>query len=548
MSGRGPFRSFRELYFRSPLSRWRLNQNKHSSIIISSTDAWPGDAERGRAIVDGNITLSGVEIAKTADPWRDTPKISEHAEYLHGFGWLRDLRDLGGEAARTAARNLVASWIDENDAWHPLTWRPDIVGKRIAIWLGTYELFCESADDAFREKVMDSISRQTRHLARDLPAAPPGIRRLQAITGLTIAAVALGEGDNGLEQAERELSVEMLSQINPDGGHVSRSPSRHCEALTALIDIRAAFRAVDRDIPDGIDDAIGRMTAILRLWRHGDGELALFNQTTEAQPTFLETVIARSESRLKAKTEAPDTGFQRLTGGRTCLIVDTGAPSLDDPSAHASPLAFELSSGKQRLIVNCGTSVGDMRWRGPLRASAAHSMLVIDDHNAVETLPGGGDGGGEVTVSVTRSQADGASLIEAEHDGYRSRFGLIHHRRLYLSASGDDLRGEDRLIYTGDPGEVPILACLRFHLHPRARASVIQHGASALLRPPSGGGWRMRTDAGLTINESVYFGTDTRQRCEQIVINTPLEGIRESGQITIRWALRREDARASGKN
>jgi uncharacterized heparinase superfamily protein len=548
MPARGPFRSFRELYFRSPLSRWRLNQNKHSSIIISSTDAWPGDAERGRAIVDGGITLSGVEIAKTIDPWHDTPKIPEHAEYLHGFGWLRDLRDLGGEAGRTTARNLVASWIDANDDWHPLTWRPDILGKRIAIWLGTYELFCEPADDAFREKVMDSISRQTRHLARDLAATPPGIRRLQAITGLTIAAVALGEGDSGLEQAERELSIEMRSQINPDGGHVSRSPSRHCEALTALIDIRAAFRAVDRGIPDGIDEAIGRMTAILRLWRHGDGRLALFNQTTEAQPAYLETVIARSESRLKAKTEAPDTGFQRLTGGRTCLIVDTGTPRPDDPSAHASPLAFELSSGKQRLIVNCGTSIGDMRWRGPLRASAAHSMLVIDDHNAVEILPDGGVGGGEVTVTVVRSQEDGASLIEAEHDGYRSRFGLLHHRRLYLSASGDDLRGEDRLVYTGDPGEVPLLASLRFHLHPRARASVIQRGASALLRLPSGGGWRMRTDAGLTINESVYFGTDTRQRCEQIVINTPLEGIRESGQITIRWALRREDARTSGKN
>jgi uncharacterized heparinase superfamily protein len=548
MADRGPLRSFRELYFRSPISRWRLNREKRASIAISTTDAWPGDAERGRAIVDGAMTASGVIVAQTSDPWGKLPGVLEHVEYLHGFSWLRDLRDLGGEAARATARTLMAGWIDRNDGWHPLTWRPDILGARITIWLGTYELFCESAEDGFRARVMDSISRQARHLARDLGAAPSGIRRLQAINGLTMASVALGGGEADLEQAERALASEMRAQIHPDGGHVSRSPARHCEALTALIDARGAFRAVARDYPAELDDTIDRMTAMLRLWRHGDGKLSLFNQTTEARQAFLETVIARSESRLKATTEAPDTGFQRLTGGRTCLIVDTGAPSPFEASAHASPLAFELSSGKQRLVVNCGTSIGDARWRGPLRASAAHSMLVIDDHNAADISADGRTGNRVIEMSVERRQADGGALIEAEHDGYRARFGLVHHRRLYLSSSGDDLRGEDKLVYTGDPGEIPLVATLRFHLHPRVRASVIQSGASALLRPPSGGGWRMRTDTGLSVNESVYFGTDTRQRCEQIVISTSLDGVRESGEITIRWALRREDVRAGGKD
>lgn len=541
----GLLRSLRELYFRSPISRWRLNQDRRASIVLSTTDAWPGVPERGRAIIDGTISLSGVIIANTSDPWRKLPAPPEHAEHLHGFSWLRDLRDLGGEAARSTARNLVARWIDGNENWHPFTWRPDITGARIAIWLGTYELLCGSAEDAFRERVMVSISRQTRHLARDLAAAPIGIKCLQAINGLTIAAVSLGNGESYLDLAERALSGELQSQINPDGGHVSRSPARHCDALTALIDIRGAFRAVGRECPAGLDDAIDRMTAMLRLWRHGDGRLALFNQTTEARPPLLETIVARSESKLKARTEATDTGFQRLTGGRTCLIVDTGGPTSFENSAHASPLAFELSSGKQRLIVNCGTSVGDMRWRGPLRASAAHSMLVIDDHNAIEVAADGWIGKNQTTVSVDRRKVEGANLIEAEHDGYRARFGLVHHRRLYLSSTGDDLRGEDTLTYTGDPGDVPLVATLRFHLHPRIRASVVQNGTSALLRPPSGGGWRMRTDSGLSINESVYFGTDTRQRCEQIVINTPLDGVRETGEITIRWALRREDARAS---
>jgi uncharacterized heparinase superfamily protein len=548
MAARGPFRSFRELYFRSPISRWLLDKDGYSEIETSTTDAWPGDPETGRAIVDGNIIASGVLITTTDEAWSDLPPAAVHLEYLHGFSWLRDLRDLGGEAARSTARALVSSWIDQHDQWHPLTWRPDILGSRIALWLGTYEIFCEAAEDSFRVRVHASLARQFRHLARDFNAAPPGIHRLQAINGLVIASVALDDAGSALSQAERALLAEIDNQINPDGGHVSRSPSRHRDALMSLIDTRTALRAAGREPSADLDDAIDRMTSMLRLWRHGDGRLALFNQSTETRPGLLETILARSESRLKTATDATDTGFQRLTGGRTCVIVDTGAPSQVENSAHASPLAFEMSAGKQRLIVNCGTSIGDPRWSGPLRASAAHSMLMIDDHNAVEITGDGQVGGRPITVDVDRQREDGASLVEAKHDGYQSRFGLLHSRRLYLSPSGDDLRGEDKLIYTGDPGALPKVATLRFHLHPRVRASVVQRGASALLRPPSGGVWRMRTDSGLDINESVYFGSDERQRCEQVVITAPLDQVREAGEITVRWALRREEARASVKD
>ena len=545
MPGGGPFRGLREIYFRSPLSNWRLGRDGRREIVVPVTDTWPGEGEAGRAIVDGTIAISGVAVAETQSAWRALPKSTWDLEVLHSFAWLRHLRDHGGEAARITARDLVGGWIDGHDDWHPLTWRPDILGERIAAWLGMHDFFCASADDSFRARVLASVARQANHVARDLDTAPSGIRRLRAIKGLVAASVGLGADDDRLRLAEQAVLRELSRQVNPDGGHVSRSPAVQTEALMALIDIRNGFRARRWPVPDLLGDAIDRMTAMLRLWRHGDGKLALFNQTTEGASALLVSVIAQSESRRKATSDAPDTGFQRLSAGRTCVIVDTGTPNGLDDRAHASPLSFELSSGKQRLVVNCGTSPGDQRWQGPLRASAAHSMLIVDDQNAAEVYAGGQTGDRPSSVVLHRGLEDGAILLETEHDGYRPTHGLIHHRRLYLSASGDDLRGEDRLVYAGDPGELPVEAAIRFHLHPRVSASIIQSGSSALLRPPSGGGWRMRTDSGLSLNESIYFGTDSRQRSEQIVITKSLDGIRESGEITIRWAFRREDGRGS---
>ena len=101
------------------------------------------------------------------------------------------------------------------------------------------------------------------------------------------------------------------------------------------------------------------------------------------------------------------------------------------------------------------------------------------------------------------------------------------------------------LSYTGGPGAKPQEAAIRFHLHPRVSASLIQNGASVLLRMPSGGGWRLRVTGGrLAINESVYFGEGGRlQRTRQIVIAVPLAELRELESVSVKWALRREDRR-----
>jgi uncharacterized heparinase superfamily protein len=277
---------------------------------------------------------------------------------------------------------------------------------------------------------------------------------------------------------------------------------------------------------------------MLRGFRHGDGGLALFNDSTEEDAWLIDRVLAQADTKGRPLSDARHGGFQRLQAGRTVLIMDAGAPPAVGLRAHAGTLSFELSVGKERLIVNCGAWRGpDRQWVQALRASAAHSTLTVDDTNSAVVLEEGGIGIGPNRVEASREEKDGAIWVEASHDGYAQPFGLKHTRRLYMAPDGADVRGEDRLSRAGGSGRAGRSFAVRFHLHPDVQASLVQDGASVLLRLSSGAGWQLRAAGGtLDLNESVYAGRPgERRRTEQVVITGGI-GAEET---IVKWALRR---------
>ncbi|MBV9757591.1 MAG: heparinase II/III-family protein, partial [Alphaproteobacteria bacterium] len=226
----------------------------------------------------------------------------------------------------------------------------------------------------------------------------------------------------------------------------------------------------------------------------------------------------------------PEAGFQRLHAGRSTVIVDCGATAEAgvDRQAHAGTLSFEFSVGRERLIVNCGAApAAGEEWRDACRATAAHSTLVIADTSSSELLPTG-LGRRPTEVEVQRQGASGAHWLEMSHDGWARPFGSVHRRRLYLSETGEDLRGED-LVEAATPQPYAV----RFHLHPSVKAIMQQDGEGVLLRLPSGGGWRLRTEgARPVLEESVYLGGPEPRRTEQVV----LTGAPDSPQH-VKWAI-----------
>jgi uncharacterized heparinase superfamily protein len=189
---------------------------------------------------------------------------------------------------------------------------------------------------------------------------------------------------------------------------------------------------------------------------------------------------------------------------------------------------MEMSVGRDRMIVNVGAfPAGGSQWHDASRATAAHSTLVIGDVSSSELLEEG-LGRRPSTVTVQRQEANGAHWLEATHDGWRKLFGAIHRRRLYMSESGEDIRGEDVI-----EADQPQPFTLRFHLHPSVQASLQNDGVAVLMRLRSGGGWILRAEgARLSLDDSIYLGSGELRKTEQVVLTG-----REGGPQHVKWAI-----------
>jgi uncharacterized heparinase superfamily protein len=504
-----------------------------AALALRLGETWPGATALGATLLAGEFRFAG-EIARgPAPPWTAAMGANWLAA-LHGFAWLADLAAIGGEAAWQIARDWTADWLARCDGWDDVAWRADVVGERLFAWIEHFDALCGQSDAAFRAALLRSVARQTRHLARVATREAPGLPRLSALRGLVAATAALGS-EGRLVRALDRLEREIEAQILPDGGHVERSPAMQLAALRRLIDARSCLDALQLEVPPLLRSAIDRAAPMLRFFRHGDGRLALFNGANEDEVEQIDLVLTRAEARGRPPMSAPHLGFQRLQAGRSLVIVDTGPPpplGLDG-DAHAGTLSFEMSHGRERLVVNCGAYHGpSAEWRGVARATAAHSTLVVADTNSAEIVAHGGLGRRPTHVTCERAEDAGSQWIAASQDGYHPLWGLTHARQLFLAADGEDLRGEDRL--TGPPGQG---FAIRFHLHPQVQASLTQEGNAVLLRLASGIGWRLRAQgAVMSLAESIYLGAGERRKTRQVV----LDGHVASTGAVVKWALRRE--------
>ncbi len=551
------------------LYRMSLRGPMPDAIAVNPQELRTASPELGQRLIDGHFALAGARLEATnVSPFILDMPSRAFAEELHGFGWLRHVAAANDPEKSAAAQRLVESWLEECGAWNSIGWQPHVTAGRLISWTAHGQMLLDGADLVYRSWLLRSMAAQARHLARTAPKAPKGAPRLTAAIGLAMSGIALTEGRTRLRKGLALLARELDRQILPDGGHLTRSPAIQLDLLADLVALRDVLMARDVEAPASLRNALDRMMPMLRFFRHGDGRLALFNGAGEGAPGAVDAVLAHDDARGRPFGFAPHSGFQRLAAGRTLVIADSGAPPPGPLSqeAHAGCLSFEMSAGRHRLVVNCGTATArGPEWEDATRATAAHSVLTIEDTSSarilrtpwLRRLMGPRIVEGPRHVQSRRTEEDRGVWIDMLHDGYVAPFGLEHERRMYLSKDGDDLRGEDTLIRVRPPAppwwdpfrffshpEPEEDFTIRFHLHPDVRVSLAQDGSHVLALLPNGDGWQVRagSNAELALEESIYLGTGSPRRTRQITVSHHVF----RGEAHVKWSFRRLTTRNLG--
>ncbi len=519
-----------------------------------------GSTDKADAMLRGHFDLAGATArVERADPWRvDAPSAAWSAA-LHGFDWLKHFRAGDGPASRSAARRFVDGWLHRHGSSAGFAWRPAITGARVTAWIMSARLLMENAEPTYRSAFLKSLGIQGRYLAKTAPSEADPMDRMGAAMGMLYVGLCLPGHEKLLPEGLKIFVKAAAAASLPDGGPASHDPMDLAERLSRLIQVRSDLqRAGKPEVAERLTPMIATATPILRMLRHGDGGLGLFHGGYDPGAEALNRILVDSGEGSAPATDAPDTGYLRLAAGRMTVLMDAGSTPTGRHArtAHAAPLAIEVSAGQQRLIVNCGSGVHmDAEWEAGCRVSAAHSTLTLADQSPAQfTGSTSGSarrlvGAPQVFERVREEDEDGIWAL-AGHDGYAARYGLLHYRRLFMGPDGTDLRGEDTLSLVKGGRKAlsrararhkspdgPVFA-VRFHLHPSVSVEVEDKGA--VLTLADGARWRMLASGGtLAVEDSIYLPRPAAPKAtKQIAIHAAVAD--DEGQV--RWALKRLDA------
>lgn len=538
---------FARLTWRTPIHNLRLRGRYPLKLIAVPDDPFLGDVRRGNALMKGMLTIAGegrpIDRINLAHPDFSL----RFAEHLHSFSWLRDLSTVATRAQATPiAEYLMQKWLDAHaDHVSEPAWRHDLVGRRMLLWGAHAPLILSSTDLVYRSAVLNAFARGARHIDRRADKLAVGVPRIAAWCGTIAAGLLIPGGDTRRMFGEAGLTKALEASVFEDGGTVSRSPAAQLDIIMLLTMLRECYAARRKEAPAALEMTLARMVPALLGLTHGDRGLSSWQGSGPVPAERLDQVIEATGIRTRPLKQAREWGYQRLAAQKTVIIVDAAPPPVARlmHAGCASTLAFEMSDGPARLIVNCGgardtvAQLPDTLVQG-LRSTAAHSTLVLADSNSTAVLADGMLGKGVGEVELTREESDAASRIEASHDGYARRCGFIHRRQLVLTSDGRELRGEDMLLPSGRRRKLASAPfAVRFHLGLGVQVSPTADGMAALLRLPGGAAWQFRCKGGaLTVEPSLWIDGDGRPQATQQLVVT---GTAPAGGANVSWALKR---------
>ena len=512
----------------------------------------------GQHMLDGQFRFAGRHVtARGASVWDIRAPDDAFFVDMHSCVWLDHMAALATKQAADVARSWVLQWVRLFGRGHGLAWSAELVGQRQIRFLHHYDDLARDMAEAEIVRIASLLRRQGKFLARRWKLTPEGTPRLDAIAAAILSARCVEGVSVDLHALSRGVQREVTRLLDAHGGLASRNPEELLRLLSLMIWIRDDLEVLGQTIPQTLSDNIALVAPMLRGIRHSDGGLARMQGGGAGVNSGLDQALAASGTRDIRRDGGM--GYARMASGRTSVLIDAAVPARGDESyeAHASSLAFEVTSGRRPLIVSCGAG-GPFGpdWQKAGRATPSHSVMGLDGYSSSRL------GRTRDILGQPREQMDQRPSeiehhlerhldylrFEASHDGYLRSHGLLQGRALELTIDGSAVAGEEVLLSEGrrarakfdklvDGAKQGVPFTIRFHLHPDVLAEYDLELNAYRMTLQNGEVWIFRHDGAceMALESSVYLASEALKptATKQVVLTS-----RALAYATrIRWSL-----------
>ncbi len=466
--------------------------------------------------------------------WENKSLNYKNFKKLHSFYWLFSI-DL--KSSNQITQSIINNWITKNQNYEAKSWEVDILSKRVIAWISNSKITYDKSKDKYKNIFNEIICKQVNHLVNEIDRSSDLNNKMIGCTAIIMTGVSYKNSrflNYGLTLLRKIINQSFDNSYFPR----SRNIRQMVFYLKYFILIRELLKDSLNDIPEYLDEIIFYLGKNYDFFWGSLKQNLLFNGNNNSSNKDFDKYLTLF--RYKFKNDKFDTsGYTILKNKNVILAMDTGSNPGKNYSENyqSGPLSFEFFFNDEKLITNSGYFQDHSHQLNRIsKSTATHSTLILDNSSACDFKK---KNNGPSIVSKGFKTFDKQIIneknfwsITCSHDGYFSKYGLIHQRNLEYNKEKNILYGKEKLIKKKNFKVTNFE--LRFHLLPNIKVTKLQDNKSILIELDNSG-WKFSSEDGMIgVETGLYFGNKNSYTENQ---NIFISGVTQKEDQLIEWKI-----------
>ena len=466
--------------------------------------------------------------------WENKKISNKDFKRLHSFYWLFSI-DLKSSSKIT--QSIIKNWIEKNKNYKPKSWEIDTLSKRIISWISNSKITYDGSDNIYKNKFNEIINKQVNHLINEINRSNLVDDKMIGCTAIIIAGISF-KNDKFLSYGL--VLLEKIINSSFDGHYFpkSRSIRQLIFYLKYFVLIRELLKESLNEIPEYLDEIIFYLGRAYDFSWGSFKKSLLFNGNFENDNSDFDKYLKLFRYNFKSNDQELS-GYSILKNKNSILAVDIGSnpDKKFSENYQSGPLSFEFFFKGHKLICNSGYYQDQNHQLNRIsKSTATHSTMVLDNSsvcNFTKTKNGPNIiNKGFKTFNKNIINEKKFWSIKGSHDGYLTKYGVIHERTIEFYPEKNTIIGKDKLIKKNNFKSSSFE--IRFHLMPDTKATKTQDNKSVLIELENSG-WRFFSNHGyIGVETGLYFGNKNTYRENK---NIFISGVTQKDEQMIEWEL-----------